>query len=118
MANDIRARVDALKDSINEIKTVVHTVAAAGITVASKPEEMPSRPGYKWVPMQKTAGGPITWVESESEDKSGTAEQPILFVPGMSVWPNYYYTDGETRYVCIQQGNPQEIAEGDYFTQF
>lgn len=118
MENAIRMRVDALKESIGAIKNIVTVVEATGITVEDKPTEMPSRPGYKWVPYQALAGGPITWVESVSEDKRGTADQPILFVPGMEVWPNYYYTDGATRYVCIQHGAPDEIAEGDYFTEF
>lgn len=113
-----RARVDALKQGIASIKTVVDTVAEAGITVEAKPTDMPSRPGYKWTPYQATAGGSITWVEAESEDKSGTAEQPITFVAGMTVYPNYYYIDGTKRYVCIQGGTPDAIGEGDYFTEF
>lgn len=118
METTIRERVDALKASISAIKVVVDTVEAAGITVEQKPDGMPSRPGYKWVPHQATAGGPITWIETESEDKRGTADQPILFAPGMEVWPNYYYTDGTTRYVCIQHGTPDEIGDGEYFTAF
>ncbi len=118
MDNTTRARVDALKANIANLKTVSDTIAEVGITIEDKPTDMPSRPGYKWTPYQATAGGSITWVESESEDKSGTAEQPITFVPGMSVYPNYYYTDGTKRYVCIQSGNPTEIAEGEYFTEF
>ncbi len=56
--------------------------------------------------------------ETESTDKTGTAEQPILFTSGMAVYPNYYYTDGTTRYVCLQAGTPEEIAEGAWFTEF
>lgn len=36
----------------------------------------------------------------------------------MTVYPNYYYTDGSTRYVCVQGGNPDTIGEGEYFTEF
>lgn len=118
MDETIRARVDALKESIGAIKGIVAVVEAVGITVEDKPTEMPSRPGYQWVPHQAQAGGPITWIESESEDKRGTADQPIFFTAGMEVWPNWYYTDGTTRFVCIQHGTPDEIAEGDYFTAF
>lgn len=118
MNDAIRTRVDNLKQGIASLKTVSDTIAEAGITIEDKPSEMPSRPGYKWTPYQATAGGSITWVEAESEDKSGTADEPIAFVAGMSVYPNYYYTDGTKRYVCIQAGTPDEIAEGDYFTEF
>lgn len=116
MDNEIRTRVDALKEGIANIKTVVDTIKAVGITVEDKPADMPSRPGYKWVPHQAVAGGAITWIETESDDKTGTAEKPIRFVSGMEVYPNYYYTDGTTRYVCVQAGAPAEIGEGDYFT--
>ncbi len=118
MDNTTRARVDALKANIANLKTVSDTIAEAGITIEDKPADMPSRPGYKWAPYQATAGGSITWVESESEDKTGTAEQPITFVPGVAVYPNYYYTDGTTRYVCLQAGTPEELTEGAWFTEF
>lgn len=118
MDNTTRARVDALKANIANLKTVSDTIAEVGITIEDKPADMPSRPGYKWAPYQATAGGSITWIETESEDKSGTADEPITFVAGMSVYPNYYYTDGVKRYVCIQSGNPDVIAEGEYFTEF
>lgn len=118
MTNETRARVDALKESIATIKGVVDTVEAVGITVEKKPAGMPSRPGYQWIPHQAVAGGAITWIEEESDDKRGTADYPIEFVSGMEVYPNYYYTDGTTRYVCIQGGTPAEIVEGDYFTAF
>ena len=118
MDNTTRARVDALKQGIASLKSVSDTIAECGITIEDKPAEMPSRPGYKWVPHQAVAGGSIAWIEAESEDKSGTADQPITFVSGMSVHPNYFYTDGEKRYVCLMSGNPTEIVEGDYFTEF
>lgn len=118
MTDEVRARVDSLKENISTLKNVSDTIAEVGITIEDKPTDMPSRPGYKWTPHQATAGGSITWVETESEDKSGTAEQPITFVSGMTVYPNYYYTDGTTRYVCIQGGTPESIGEGEYFTAF
>lgn len=118
MDSKTRERVDALKQGIVNLKTVSDTIAEAGITIEDKPTDMPSRPGYKWIPHQSVAGGSIAWIEAESEDKSGTADEPITFVPGMTVYPNYYYTDGTTRYVCVQGGNPDTIGEGDYFTAF
>lgn len=92
------------------------TVEACGITIEAQPAER--RPGYEWKPQQSSAGGAISWVEVESEDKRGTAEQPIAWVAGMEVWCNYCYTDGEKRYVCIQTGRPTELCEGEYFTEF
>ena len=118
MDNTTRARVDALKQGIANLKSVSDTIAECGITIEDKPAEMPSRPGYKWVPHQSVAGGSIAWIETESDDKTGTAEQPIPFISGMAVYPNYYYTDGTTRYVCLQAGTPEEIAEGAWFTEF
>ncbi len=118
MTDETRQRVDALKANISALKTVSDVIAEAGITIEDKPTDMPSRPGYKWIPHQAVAGGSIAWIEAESEDKSGTADMPITFVPGMAVYPNYFYTDGTKRYVCIQAGNPAEIAEGEYFTEF
>ncbi len=118
MTDETRERVDALKQGIANLKTVSDTIAEVGITIEDKPAEMPTRPGYKWVPHQAVAGGSIAWIEAESEDKSGTADEPIAFVSGMSVYPNYFYTDGEKRYVCLMSGNPTEIVEGEYFTEF
>lgn len=92
------------------------TVEACGITIEPKPPDR--RPGYEWAPRQSSAGGPISWAEVESEDKRGTAEQPISWAAGMEVWCNFYYTDGATRYVCIQSGRPLELCEGAYFTEF
>lgn len=118
MNSELRERVDELKSDIAKLKTTSEVVAEAGITIEDKPEEMPSRPGYKWAPRQSTAGGTIAWIEVESEDKSGTADEPITFTPGMEVYPNYYYTDGTKRYVCLQAGAPDEIGESAWFTEF
>lgn len=118
MDSKLRERVNDLKDGIAALKSTSDIIAEAGITIEDKPLDMPSRPGYKWMPHQSVAGGSIAWVEAESEDKSGTAEQPIVFTPGMAVYPNYYYTDGTTRYVCLQAGTPEELTEGAWFTEF
>lgn len=118
MNESIRARLDAVKTAIREQKSVVDAVAQCGITVESKPVDLPSRPGYEWKPYQALAGGPISWIESESEDKSGTADFPIAFAAGMKVYQNYYYTDGTTRYVCVQTGTPETLEDRAYFEAF
>lgn len=118
MNNDLRERIDNLKDSIAGLKNTSDIVSEAGITIEDKPTDMPSRPGYKWAPHQSVAGGSIAWIETESDDKTGTADEPIVFASGMAVYPNYYYTDGAKRYVCLQAGAPAEIGEGAWFTEF
>lgn len=118
MDNLTRARVDALKASIANIKEKINIVESCGITISEKPADFPSRPGYKWVPYQTRARGSITWVEEESEDKAGTRDLPITFISGMKVYPNYWYTDGVISYVCLQEGTPEAIEEGEYFTTF
>ena len=52
MNDEIRARVDNLKQGISALKTVSDTIAEVGITIEDKPTDMPSRPGYRWVPHQ------------------------------------------------------------------
>lgn len=74
-------------------RATCETVAAAGITVEDKPASPPSRPGYKWIPKQLTAGGSIMWMESEYDSTMpGTKETPIAYADGLTVYPNYYYT--------------------------
>lgn len=118
MNSEQEKRLDAIKMAIRADKKVVDVIEEVGISIADKPSEMPSRPGYKWIPHQTKAGGSITWIEEVDPDAEGTADKPITFNPGMDVYENYYYTDGVKRYVCIKAGNPAEIAEGDYFTEF
>lgn len=113
-----RAELDTLKEKIRSHREVAEIIAVCGITIEEKPEGMPSRPGHKWAPLQAIANGPIVWTEEESEDKRGTEAEPILFTAGMKVYPNYYYTDGERRYVCVLSGEPTAIGEGEYFTEF
>ena len=118
MTDEVRARINTLKEGMATLKTVSDVITELGITIEDRPTGMPSQPGYKWVPHQAVACGPITWIETESEDKTGTAEQPITFTSGMTVYPNYYYTDGATRYVCTKGGNPDIIGESEYFAEF
>lgn len=74
-------------------RAVCRTVAAVGITLEAEPSAPPDRPGLNWVPHQLTAGGPITWVESEYDPTlPGTRVTPIVFKPRATVYPNYYYT--------------------------
>lgn len=117
MTNEQEIRLEAIKEAIRNHKNTAEIIAECGITIEEKPSILPDRPGYKWVPTQATAKGSITWVEVEDPNAEGTAENPIVFVSGMAVYANYYYTDGTTRYVCVQAGNPTEIAEGEYFTE-
>ena len=95
----------------------IATVKEVGITIEEKPSIVTPRPGYKWVPTQTTAKGSITWIEEADPNAEGTADKPIIFVTGMAVWENYYYTDRQKRYVCIKAGNPTELVEGEYFTE-
>lgn len=118
MTNTQQARLEAIKDRIKDFTTALDIVDECGIIIEEKPSEMPSRAGYKWKPIQTTAGGSITWIEEEDPNAEGTADNPIQFTAGMTIHPNYYYTDGTTRYVCIQAGNPTELGEGEYFTEF
>lgn len=118
MNNTQRERLEAIKTAIRADKTTIAIVEEVGITIEEKPSIVTPRPGYKWVPTQTTAKGSITWVEEADPSAEGTADKPITFVAGMGVWENYYYTDGQKRYVCVKAGNPTEIGEGEYFTEF
>ena len=118
MANTYRERLDAIKTVIRSDKDTVAVVEEVGITITPKPEDLPSRPGYKWSPTQTTAKGSITWIEVEDPNAEGTADKPIMFKVGMEVYANYYYTDGVKRYVCIKAGMPPELADGEYFAEF
>lgn len=118
MNSEQTARLEAIKEVIRADKMTIAIVEEVGITIEEKPSIVTPRPGYKWVPTQTTAKGSITWVEEADPNASGTAGKPITFKVGMEVYPNYYYTDGVKRYVCVQGGFPPEIAEGEYFTEF
>lgn len=118
MNNEQTARLEAIKEAIRADKNTIAVVEEVGITIEDKPSIVTARPGFKWVPHQAKAGGVITWIEEADPNAEGTAEKPITFKVGMEVYPNYYYTDGVKRYVCVQGGFPPEIAEGEYFTGF
>lgn len=118
MNNEQTARLEAIKEAIRADKTTIAIVEEVGITIEDKPSIVTPRPGFKWVPHQAKAGGVITWIEEADPNASGTADKPITFKVGMEVYPNYYYTDGVKRYVCIKAGNPSELTEGEYFTEF
>lgn len=118
MNSEQTARFEAIKTAIRADKTTIAIVEEVGITIEEKPSIVTPRPGYKWVPTQTTAKGSITWVEEADPNAEGTADKPITFITGMSVYENYYYTDGQKRYVCIKAGNPTELVECEYFTEF
>ena len=117
MNSEQTARLEAIKEVIRADKKTIAAVEEVGITIEDKPSIVTPRPGYKWVPTQTTAKGSITWVEEADPDAEGTADKPITFKAGMNVWENYYYTDGQKRYVCIKAGNPLELTEGECFTE-
>lgn len=106
LINDIREK----NDIINIIKDV-------GITIEDKPTSVTSRPGYKWVPCQVVAGGAITWIEEEDPEAKGTASRPIMFAAGMGVYENYFYTDGDTRYVCVKTGTADSLTNNEMFKE-
>lgn len=112
-----KKQITLINDIIKKNQFIA-TVKEVGITIEEKPSIVTPRPGYKWVPMQTTAKGSITWIEEVDPNAEGTSDKPITFVTGMAVWKNYYYTDGMKRYVCVKSGNPTELAEGEYFTEF
>lgn len=118
MNNEQTARLEAIKVAIRADKKTIAVVEEVGITIEDKPSIVTPRPGFKWVPHQAKAGGVITWIEEADPNAEGTADKPITFKAGMNAWENYYYTDGQRRYVCIKAGNPSELTEGEYFTEF
>lgn len=100
-------------------RAVCRTVAAAGITVEAEPSAPPDRPGLTWVPHQATAGGPITWVESEYDPTlPGTKETPLEFKPGATVYPNYYYTMDGVRKVWTGEVMENPTWDDDRFVEF
>lgn len=117
MNSEQTKRLEAIKTAIRADKEVVDVIEKVGITIEDKPSIVTPRPGFKWVPHQSKVGGAITWVEEADPNAEGTADKPITFKPGMEVYENYFYTDGAKKYVCINAGNPAELAEGDFFTE-
>lgn len=110
-------RLEATKEAIRADKTTISAVEEVGITIQEKPSIATPRPGFKWVPTQTKAKGPITWIEQEDPNAEGTADKPITFKTGMEVYENYYYTDGVKRYVCIKSGMPPELTDSEYFAE-
>lgn len=93
-------------------------VAAAGITIDPEPMHPPDRPGLTWIPTQAVAGGPIAWVESEYDPSlPGTTENPIPFVEGLTVYPNYYYTLGGVRKVWFAEDPAVPQWDDDNFVE-
>lgn len=89
----LRQRVIEYNKRVAADREVVAIVQAAGITIESRPDAPPDRPRLTWIPYQAKAGGPITWTESEYDPAlPGTAETPLEYKPGATVYPNYYYT--------------------------
>lgn len=115
------ALTEKQKQLINDIReknNIINTIKEVGITIEDKPSIVTPRPGYKWVPYQATAGGAITWIEEEDPKAKGTASNPIMFTAGMEVYENYFYTDGNTRYVCVKTGVADSLTNTEMFEEF
>lgn len=94
-------------------------VSAAGITVDPEPIAPPSRPGYSWIPKQLTAGGSIMWMESEYDSTMpGTAETPIPYATGLTVYPNYHYVLDGTRKVWMGEEAVNPSWDNENFVEF
>lgn len=116
---ELRARVIAYNKAVAAQRKVCEIVTACGITIDPEPEHPPDRPGLTWVPTQAIAGGPITWVESEYDPTlPGTAETPLEFKPGATVYPNYYYTLGGVRKVWTGEITTGPEWEDERFVEF
>lgn len=100
-------------------RATCRTVAAAGITINPEPEHPPDRPGLTWIPTQTTAGGAISWVESEYDPTlPGTVETPIVYKPGLTAYPNYYYTNEGTHKVWTGEETENPDWEDSRFVEF
>lgn len=100
-------------------RATCRTVAAAGITIDPEPEHPPDRPGLTWIPTQTTAGGAISWVESAYDPTlPGTAETPIVYKPGLTAYPNYYYTNDGVRKVWTGEATGTPDWEDSRFVEF
>ena len=94
-------------------------VSAAGITIDPQPTAPPNRPGYSWIPKQLTAGGTIMWTESEYDSTMpGTAETPIPYATGLTVYPNYYYTLDGVRKVWMGEETVSPAWDDEDFVEF
>lgn len=100
-------------------RAMCKTVTAAGITIDPEPQDPPDRPGLTWVPTQSKAGGPITWTESEYDPSlPGTAETPIVYKPGLTAYPNYYYTNDGVRKVWTGEITENPVWDDARFVEF
>lgn len=116
---ELRERVIAFNKRVKANREIVETLEAAGITVEAKPSAPPNRPGYSWIPQQLTVGGSIMWVESDYDSTApGTAENPIEYTDGLTVYPNYYYTLDGVRKVWMGADHAQPEWENADFVKF
>lgn len=110
--SEIQAAVDRATESLRIIEKV-------GITIEKKPADFPDRPGYEWTPVQKIAGGSITWVESGyMPSLLGTNENPIPFEEGTEVRPNYYYILDDVRKVWFGAKGAHPKWDDEDFIEF
>ena len=53
----------------------------------------------------------------EQDNPVGTQNNPFVWVPGMKLIPNGYYTYEGKRYVAVAEGSPETITE-EYLVEF
>lgn len=111
-------KAEEIIDKVKADRAMCRIVAEAGITINPEPKAPPNRPGLKWVPHQTMAGGAIAWVESEYDATlPGTKENPIVFEPGMKVFPNYFYTLSGVRKVWAGTAEAEPEWEDERFNE-
>lgn len=105
------------KQAAEELRDAKLNALLAAVPAPDKPTELPSRPGYKWELKYTWGASSMAWEEVEDADAEGTADKPIAWAAGMSVYANYFYSVDGVRFLCIQSGTPEEISD-EYFEQF
>lgn len=109
---------EEIVEKVKVDRAMCRIVSAAGITISPEPEAPPNRPGLSWIPHQATAGGPITWIESEYDASlPGTTENPIGFAEGLTVYPNYFYTLDGVKKVWTGQQDSAPAWNDDRFVE-
>ena len=72
--------------------------------------------GYKWQPMYTSSAG-FTWELVKDPNAFGTMENPLYWLSGKAVKMGYYYTDGTTIYVALENGVPSGFGDATYFAE-
>ena len=72
--------------------------------------------GYKWQPMYTSSAG-FAWELVKDPNAFGTMENPLYWLSGKAVKMGYYYTDGTTIYVALENGVPSGFGDATYFAE-